>query len=59
MKDDEIEGLHSIINTQNEVIDKKDNQILILEEKIDSLQAEYDECVDSNLILSDKKMRIK
>ncbi|CAG8615687.1 26264_t:CDS:2, partial [Gigaspora margarita] len=53
-KGKEIENLHIMINTQSEVIGKKENKIIILEEKISSLQVKYDECVDSNISLSYK-----
>ncbi|CAG8595609.1 941_t:CDS:2, partial [Dentiscutata heterogama] len=53
-KDEEIENLHIMINTQSEVIDKKENEIMILEGKMSRLQVRYDECVDSNISLSYK-----
>ncbi|CAG8836297.1 6696_t:CDS:2, partial [Gigaspora margarita] len=53
-KSEEIENLHIMINTQSEVIGKKENEIMILEEKMSSLQVQYDEHVDSNISLSYK-----
>ncbi|CAG8565085.1 30960_t:CDS:2 [Gigaspora margarita] len=41
-----------MINTQSEAIGKKDNEIMILEEKMNSLQVQYKKCVDSNISLS-------
>ncbi|CAG8500339.1 42840_t:CDS:10 [Gigaspora margarita] len=50
----ENKSLHNKIIDQNENILNKDNQINTLEEKMSNLRVQYDECIESNLILSYK-----